>query len=373
MPDKLIAVYRVRSDAASIASRARALAVEQSVEMPPEAISDRRIIDEIVGEVLSTADLGGGMFEVRVGLSTVTLAGEAGQLMNMLFGNSSIQDDVTLHGLELPPSLATAFAGPRHGSNALKARVGASGRALTCSALKPLGLSALAMASLASRLARGGLDYLKDDHGLADQPGATFAERVPPIAAAVRAAAGDTGHATRYVPNVSGNLDALRAKVRIARDAGLDTLLMAPMIVGLPAFHTIVRENADMAFIAHPAMAGGPRIAPAALIGRIFRILGADGVIFPNVGGRFGYSAETCRSIAAAALGPCGHRLPALPVPAGGMTLARIPEILRFYGENAMLLIGGDLLAAGERMTEEARSFQNAVVGFDYACETVSA
>ena len=121
-----------------------------------------------------------------------------------------------------------------------------------------------------------------------------------------------------------------------------------------------------MAIIAHPAMAGATRIAPVALIGTLFRALGADGIIYPNVGGRFGYSTETCRAIAAAADAPMGGLKPSLPVPAGGMTLKRIPEILSFYRENAMLLIGGDLLGAGDRMIEEARAFQYAVADFDY-------
>lgn len=371
--DKLIATYHIRSDAASIAARARAIAIEQSVEMPPDAIADARVADSVIGRVEAISDLGNGQFEARIALAVETTGFEAGQLLNMLFGNTSIHEDVVLAGVELPVSLRTTFSGPRHGPKGLKSRVQASGRALTCSALKPLGLSSLALASLASRLARGGLDYLKDDHGLAEQEVAPFAERVPAVAAAVRAASGDTGHPTRYMPNLSGNLDTLRRQVRIARDAGLDTLLVAPMIVGFPSFHTIVRENADMAFIAHPAMAGSARIAPAALLGNLFRMLGADGVIYPNVGGRFGYSSATCRAIATTALAKVEGMLPSLPVPAGGMTRQRIPEILDFYREDAMLLIGGDLLGAGERMTEEARAFQAAVAGYDYARGTVGA
>lgn len=366
MLDKLTAIYHIRSDARSIDLRARAIAIEQSVEMPVEAISDARVASDVVGRVQSITDLGDGAFEAQIALAVETVGFEAGQLMNMLFGNTSIHDDVELTGVELPASLKSVFSGPRHGPDGLRGRVGARDRALTCSALKPVGLSAVALAGLASRLAHGGLDYIKDDHGLAEQASAPFAARVPAVAAAVRAASGDTGHPTRYLPNVSGNLDAMRIQVRIARDCGLDTLLLAPMIVGLPAFHTIVRENADMAFIAHPAMAGACRIAPRTLLGQVFRMLGADGIIYPNVGGRFGYSTATCRSIASAALASSSGMRPCMPVPAGGMTLGRIPEILDFYGRDAMLLIGGDLLGAGERMTEEARAFQAAVKAFDY-------
>jgi ribulose-bisphosphate carboxylase large chain len=52
---------------------------------------------------------------------------------------------------------------------------------------------------------------------------------------------------------------------------------------------------------------------------------------------------------------------PALPVPAGGMTLERTGEILDFYGPDTMLLIGGNLLQARERVAEQAAIFASAV------------
>ena len=48
---RIEATYRVRSDARSIAARAQAIAIEQSVETPVEAIEDERVKAEIVGRV----------------------------------------------------------------------------------------------------------------------------------------------------------------------------------------------------------------------------------------------------------------------------------------------------------------------------------
>jgi ribulose-bisphosphate carboxylase large chain len=143
-------------------------------------------------------------------------------------------------------------------------------------------------------------------------------------------------------------------------------VLIAPMIVGLPALHTLARQYPGMAFMAHPAMAGASRLAPPLLLGKLFRLLGADAVIFPNHGGRFGYSAETCRQLADAALAPWEGLRPSLPAPAGGMTLERVPEMLDFYGPDVLLLIGGDLLAARERLTSAAAAFVNVVRQHSY-------
>ena len=366
MASALTAIYHVRGDARSIEDRARAIAVEQSVEMPVSAIDDGFVLSEIVGQVDSIRDHGDGAFEVRIRLAAATVGCEAGQLMNMLFGNTSIHKDVVLHDVEFPPDMTAAFGGPRHGLAGLRERAGARGRAMTCSALKPQGVSPQTLADLAGRLARGGLDFIKDDHGLADQRYSPFADRVRACAAAVQDACKATDRATRYVPSLSGDLDRLRRQIDTAREAGVDTVLVAPMIIGLPAFHALVREYPAMAFIAHPAMAGAARIAPPLLLGRLFRLLGADATIFPHHGGRFGYSTETCRDLAEAARAPWDGLRASVPVPAGGMTPERVPELLDFYGPEVMLLIGGGLLAARERLTEATAAFTNAVRQYDY-------
>jgi ribulose-bisphosphate carboxylase large chain len=354
----MTAVYRIQSDAAAIEARAQAIAVEQSVEMPLSAIAEPEILRDIVGQVEAIEDRGDGTFDVRIGLAAATVGDDGGQFLNMVFGNTSLHADVALLDVDIPPGLAAVFGGPRHGVAGLRRRAGAFGRALTCSALKPQGVAPARLAQLAERFARGGIDFIKDDHGLADQPYARFAERVAAIAGCVGG--------TCYVPSLSGDLDAMRRQIDLARSHGIDTVLIAPMIAGWPTMQSLVRRCPDVAFIAHPTMGGAARIAPDLLIGKLFRLLGADAVIFPNHGGRFGYTPETCRSLAARALDAWDGVRPAVPVPAGGMTVDRVPEMLDFYGPDAMLLIGGSLLAARERLTEETAAFVAAVAQHSY-------
>jgi ribulose-bisphosphate carboxylase large chain len=357
----ITAVYHVTDAASRIAARAEAIAVEQSVEMPVAVISERAVLEDIVGRVEGITELGGGVFEVRIGLAVATTGLEAGQLLNVLFGNTSIHPDVALVDAVFPDVLPGTFGGPRHGLSGLRARVGAPARALTCSALKPQGLSAHALAELARKLALGGIDFIKDDHGLADQIYSPFAERVSRIAGAVREARTANGGRTSYLPSLSGDLDQLRRQTDIVRAEGLDAVLIAPMVTGLAAFHALVRENPDIAFMAHPAMAGAARIAPPLLLGKLFRLLGADATVFPNYGGRFGYSPATCRELADAARASWSGLRATAPVPAGGMTPDRIDEMLQFYGQDVMLLIGGGILAAGARVSEETAAFVAAV------------
>lgn len=361
MSERLTAIYHVRSDAASIAARARGIAVEQSVEMPVEGIDDAAVLEGIVGRVDGIADLGDGRFEVRIGLAVATTGPEAGQLFNMLFGNSSIQEDVTLADVEFPASVVAAFPGPNLGIVGLRRRAEAVGRALTCGALKPQGLAPERLAGLAAMMARGGMDYIKDDHGLADQSYSPFAARLAAVAAALRREAEGSGKLTRYVPSLSGNLDDMRRQIGQALEAGVDCFLIAPMIAGMATFASLVREYPEAGFMTHPTLSGIARIAPPLFYGRLFRLIGADAVVYPNHGGRFGYSPATCAALAEAARAEWGAVRPCLPVPAGGMTLARVGEMLDFYGPDIIVLIGGALLAARERLAEEVARFTAAV------------
>jgi ribulose-bisphosphate carboxylase large chain len=355
---RLQAIYHIRCDATSIDARAQAIAIEQSVEMPLGAIDDKVVLSEIVGRVEGVREIGTGLFEARISLSAETIGRDAGQLVNMLFGNTSIHDDVALHDATIPDEVAAIFGGPRHGLGGMRKRVNAGKRALTCSAIKPQGLPPEKLAVIARRFADGGIDYIKDDHGLADQAYSPFKDRVAAIAAALR------GTKARYVPSITGDLDAMRAQVAIARDAGIDTMMVAPMVSGVSNFHRLVADNPGVAFLTHPSLAGAARIAPPFHFGGLFRMLGADAVVFPNHGGRFGYSADTCRAIARRALEARNGLKACVPVPAGGMSRERVPEMLEFYGPDIMLLIGGGLLEARERLTEATAAFVAEVHGW---------
>ena len=132
--------------------------------------------------------------------------------------------------------------------------------------------------------------------------------------------------------------------------------LVAPMLVGIPAFIE-AQIDLDMPIMAHPAFGGAARIAPSLLLGKLFRLFGADATIFPNYGGRFTYSRPVCMAIAAAARNPWEDVRPTLPVPAGGMTVERVEEMVAGYGNDTMLLIGGGLLSAGAKLMEKSREF----------------
>jgi len=89
-------------------------------------------------------------------------------------------------------------------------------------------------------------------------------------------------------------------------------------------------------------------------------------VVFPNYGGRFGYSPDTCRALARAASDQREGLRPTVPVPAGGMSTDRVREMLDFYGADVMLLIGGALLEARENLRAATSAFVAEVHRYAY-------
>jgi ribulose-bisphosphate carboxylase large chain len=359
--DRILATYRITAGESESRARAEALAAEQSIEMPVAAVQDPRVLSDVLARVEAIRPHA-GEFEVVLGIAPATTGNEAGQLANMLFGNCSLQPEVELVDVEFPAGYEKAFGGPRFGIAGIRKIAGVEGRPLTCTALKPQGSSVEHLAGLARTFALAGIDVIKDDHGIANQGFGPFAERVPAVQRAVLQANRESGGRTLYAPTFSGGPRALAEQVRIAKECGVKMALVAPMIVGLPSFVEL-QVDLDIPVIAHPALAGAARIAPSVLLGKLFRLLGADATIFPNHGGRFSYDKATCLAIADAARRPWQALRPALPVPAGGMSIERVPEMVASYGPDTMLLIGGALLSAKDRLLERTREFVAAAAG----------
>src|SRR3989442_843501 len=204
-------------------------------------------------------------------------------------------------------------------------------------------------ADICYRFASGGIDIIKDDHSLSDQAVAPFAERVGRCQEAVVRANRETGGTSLYFPNVTGPAAALPERADLARRTGCRGMLVSPLLVGLDAVRCLAAPG-DLAVMAHPSLAGvffhdRHGIAPAVLLGELFRVVGSDAVIYPNVAGRLSVSRATCEAINAKLRKPLGALQTALPVPGCGIDAARVPEWSDRYGVDSMFLIGGSLYA----------------------------
>jgi ribulose-bisphosphate carboxylase large chain len=357
MADSPIRVtYLVRVAADEIERRAESLMLEQTVELPRAAVRNTRVAEQILGQVERIEPAGDHTFRVTIAQPLATAAADPAQLLNVLFGNSSLQPDLVLDDVELPDEAFDWLPGPRAGVEGLRALTGVPRRPLTATSLKPMGLRPAELADLCRTFARAGLDIVKDDHGLAEHPFCPFEARVEQCLRATEDAARDTGRLTLYVPNLIGTPGTIARQLAFARDAGARAVMLMPMLVGLPLLHQLASVADGLPIFAHPGLGGVLRAREATLFGKLFRWFGADVSIFPHAGGRFSYSFETCRELASALRAPHARVRPALPMPGGGVTVERVADLLTFYGRDCILLIGGGLYEAGDALFERTRA-----------------
>ncbi|MEM7410254.1 MAG: RuBisCO large subunit C-terminal-like domain-containing protein [Myxococcota bacterium] len=342
-------------------SRAEGIAREQTVEVPRVVVRDAFIAEHVLGRVEQVAAAG------EEGRSRATIAYPAdatgldpAQTLGVLFGNSSLAADVRCVDIEVPESLARALGGPRHGLEALRAATGAADRALTCTAVKPLGHRPEALADLLRAFGRAGIDVVKDDQGLANQAFCPFEARVRACLGAVEEVADATGHRVLYAPNLIGTPGRVFDELRLAEDLGARAVMASPMLIGLPTFSEICARS-SVPVLAHPSHGGAVAYAPELLFGKLLRLYGADAVIFVGYGGRFETPRPACASIADGLRAPWAGLRPSLPVPGGGIELENAAEIVSFYGRDTMLLVGGSLQLDDAGPEARSRAFVQAV------------
>ncbi len=365
--DRFSVTYRLTGSEKEARARAEDICIEQTVEFPADEVPEGIIRDHVFGRIELFEPLDRKHFRAVISYAVEIAAGELTQFLNVVFGNSSIKPGIRVEHLDLPESLLRRFKGPRFGREGLRSLLNIPKRPLLSSAIKPMGLSSQELADLAYQLARGGMDIIKDDHGLTNQGCSPFEERVKRCAEAVQRAAKETGHRTIYVANITAPHSEVVKRGRMAKDAGAGGLMVAPGLIGFD----LMRELADddsiaLPILTHPALQGSfvtsaNGMSHGVIFGQLARLAGADATIFPNFGGRFSFSREECREIVKATSEPMGHLKSIFPAPGGGMGLDRIPEMLETYGRDLIFLIGGGLFKHGPDLEDNCRYFRKMV------------
>ena len=361
-------LYYLQGDEPTARARAEDICIEQTVEFPADLIPEGAIRRQIFGRIENFTPLDGGGFSAAISYAVELSGFELPQLLNVIFGNISIKPGIRVESLDLPPALLAAFAGPRFGRTGLRQLSGVHDRPLLCTALKPMGLAPAQFAELAYQFALGGVDMIKDDHALANQPFCPFQERVVLCAQAVARANEQTGRNCLYFPNITGPADKMLANACFARGAGAGGVVITPGLSGFDIMRQIAADGTlQLPILSHPAFIGSfvtsqdQGISHFVLYGQLTRLAGADASIFPNYGGRFSFTRTACGEIQDGTAVPMGSIRPIFPAPGGGMRLDRIAELRQFYGDDVILLIGGDLHRGQGSLVEKTQRFRERV------------
>ena len=342
---------------------ARAVSIEQTIEFPYELVIDDYTRDTITGRVEAVESLDDG-FEAIISYDEETTAFEATQFMNVLFGNSSLQPHLWVKDFSLTPRLRDIFKGPRFGLLEMRQLLQVPTRPMIQAVIKPMGTSNERLAAMCAAYTRGGVDVIKDDHGITNQSFSAFQDRVVRCAQAVQEANDISGNHALYAANVSGDGSDVLERAHFAKEAGATALMVAPGLIGFGWLHKLATDSdLGLPIISHPAMLGGfalpgtSGIADYLWLGRLPRLMGADMPIFVSHGGRFTFTADHCRHIAETIRDDFEGLKPALPSPGGGVTDPKLDLLVDLYGNDTMFLVGGDMFRRGFDLEDNMKYF----------------
>ncbi|MFT8593531.1 MAG: RuBisCO large subunit C-terminal-like domain-containing protein [Bifidobacterium sp.] len=362
--------YEIRGDVSEARQRAESLAVEQSHEFPREYAPAKA--DRSLGRVSEIEQVSDGLVRAVIAFPEELTAYEFPQFLVVLMGNASLLPGIRLADFRIGESFARAIGGgPKLGIEGIRKIVDVKRRPLLATALKPVGLDTEDIVKDAYDCAIGGVDIIKDDQGLGNQTWSRFAERVPLVSDAIRKANDETGRHSVYLPCFNPPVGHVQEHLDILLKNHVGGCLAVPGISGFDII-PYLRDNTPDDFIiyGHPALLGGwtassdHGIREDLLFGHLLRLLGADSIIFPSYGGRFTFSQEQCHRIADREKDSFVGLKRSLPSPGGGMTLDRIPELIKFYGNDTMFLIGGALHALGS-LVDGARKFNEIAQSYE--------
>ena len=353
--------YRVAASASEVETRVRSIALEQTVEFPEDLLPAGHLRDDVPGRVENLQPAGDGWYRAVLSYPDEAVDDDLLQFLNVVFGNTSLQEGVRVEDFTLPAALSR---GPRFGVVGLRRLLRVPVRPLASTALKPLGLPVSELALQAYQTALGGLDLIKDDHGLANQAFAPFQKRVERCTEAVAAANRETGLASLYAPNITADPETALRRAHFAQQAGAGAVLVSPGLAGFGVLRALADDPSfSLPILAHPAFTGsfvsaGPGgIDHALFYGTLMRAAGADVTIFPNYGGRFSFPRQTCLDIARRCAEPRDGLAPLFPSPGGGMGVGRVAELKQAYGNDFVALVGGGLHREASTLVEASRRF----------------
>lgn len=370
MVERFQITYQVQADSVERAKEiAESIRVEQTVEMPIETLPPRGVSS--LGEIKELTPSGSPDSWILKILYPASVTGDdLTQSLNTLFGNISLYPGIRILDAD-DAFFQRRFHGPAFGLGGLRKLLNRDeDLPLSCTALKPVGLTSDELADLALQFTRGGINIIKDDHGIANQGSAPFKERVAACSKAVREGEQFTGSKTLYFPNITTSPSEIINRYFDAVELGADGVLICPQLTGLEVLSELAALK-QVPIMAHPAFSGGYIIhdthgfLPEFYYGKLWRAFGADAVIYPNAGGRFPLSLETCLAMNKQMVDEfCGFKSSA-PTPAGGIHVDSIPGLMERYGRDICYLIGGSLYQDSEGVENATKKFTKLLEGGD--------
>jgi ribulose-bisphosphate carboxylase large chain len=186
--------------------------------------------------------------------------GSMAQILSCIAGNimgMKAVDSIRLEDCFWPETIVDGFPGPQFGTSVATEKLDAGDRPVLATVPKPkVGLSTDAHVQIAEDAWRGGVDLLKDDENLTDQPFNPFEERVSRALAKAEELTEETGEKKDYLVNITAETEEMIRRAEFVHQHGGGFVMVDVVTAGWSAVQTVREhcEDMDLAIHAHRAM-----------------------------------------------------------------------------------------------------------------------
>lgn len=286
--------------------------------------------------------------EIKIAYPSLNYSHDLPAILTTVFGKLSLDGEVKLLDLEFSDEMKKTFPGPKFGVAGIRELVGVNDRPLLMSIFK--GVIGRDISYLKDQLKQqilGGVDLVKDDEILFDNPLTPFENRILVGKEVLRQVFEETGHKALYAVNLTGKTFDLKEKAKRATELGASVLLFNVFAYGLDVMQSLV-EDPEIAvpIMAHPAVSGASTASSlygfsnSLLLGKLVRMSGADFSLFPSPYGSVALDRNVALGIAENCLNEDGFKQ-AFPVPSAGIHPGLVPILVNDFGVNSVINAGG--------------------------------
>ncbi len=291
--------------------------------------------------------------DIQIAYPDLNYSPDIPALLVTVFGKLSMDGRIRLIDLHFSERFMTHFPGPKFGITGVRDLLRVHDRPLLMSIFKSvIGYDLNELQSQFYAQAMGGVDLIKDDEILFENPLTPIERRVEACIQAATKSATHTQQKLLYAVNLTGPTHKLVSQAKKAIDAGANALLFNVLAYGFDMLHELsTHSEISVPIAAHPALAGAiyPSshygISASVLLGKLMRIAGADLVLFPSPYGSVTMPIAENLAIQQALVTDqiASHLLSSMSVPSAGIHPGLVPWIIRDFGQDVVVNAGGGI------------------------------
>jgi ribulose-bisphosphate carboxylase large chain len=280
-----------------------------------------------------------------------------------IFGMKALEN-LRLMDIQFPKEYMKSFLGPRHGMQGVRKMMNVYGRPLLGAVPKPkIGFSHAEHAEIGYETWMGGFDFVKDDENLTSTKFNNFDKRVQLIAKLKDKAEKETGECKDAYINITAETHEMERRAKLLHNYGFRYAMIDVVVTGNAGVQTLRETLGDygMAIHAHRAMHAmfdkNPKHGMSMyMLAKLMRMMGVDQIhAGTGVGKLVGTASEVANISDTLRLDKVSDKNKirlsqdwfgikrAFPVTSGGLHPGLVPDLLKLFGDECVMLVSGGI------------------------------